>query len=63
MMQLQSQLQANRVEITNRERGVTELTAKVTDYQARLNQEPVREQQLSDLTRGYEHPRRITTNF
>ena len=24
------------------------------DYQARLNQEPVREQQLSDLTRGYE---------
>jgi len=54
MMQLQSQLQANRVEITNREHGVTELTAKVTDYQARLNQEPVREQQLSDLTRGYE---------
>jgi hypothetical protein len=30
------------------------LKAKVTDYQARLNQEPVREQQLSDLTRGYE---------
>jgi succinoglycan biosynthesis transport protein ExoP len=26
----------------------------VTDYQARLNQEPVREQQLSDLTRGYD---------
>jgi hypothetical protein len=26
----------------------------VIDYQARLNQEPVREQQLSDLTRGYE---------
>jgi succinoglycan biosynthesis transport protein ExoP len=30
------------------------LQAKVTDYQSRLNQEPVREQQLSDLTRGYE---------
>jgi succinoglycan biosynthesis transport protein ExoP len=30
------------------------LQAKVTDYQARLNQEPVREQQLSDLTRGYD---------
>ena len=30
------------------------LTAKVEDYQARLNQEPIREQQLSDLTRGYE---------
>jgi polysaccharide biosynthesis transport protein len=54
MMQLQGQLQANRVEIANREQGIKELSAKVTDYQARLNQEPVREQQLSDLTRGYD---------
>jgi succinoglycan biosynthesis transport protein ExoP len=54
MVQLQGQIQANRVEITNRERGVGELETKVVDYQARLNQEPVREQQLSDLTRGYE---------
>jgi succinoglycan biosynthesis transport protein ExoP len=54
MAQLQGQIQANRVEIANRERSVAELKQKVTDYQARLNQEPVREQQLSDLTRGYE---------
>ncbi len=54
MVQLQGQLQANRVEIANRERAIAELKTKVTDYQARLNQEPVREQQLSDLTRGYE---------
>jgi len=54
MMQLQSQLQANRVEVANRERGVADLKAKVVDYQSRLNQEPVREQQLSDLTRGYD---------
>jgi polysaccharide biosynthesis transport protein len=54
LVQVQSQLQANRVEIANRERGVADLKAKVVDYQARLNQEPVREQQLSDLTRGYE---------
>jgi polysaccharide chain length determinant protein (PEP-CTERM system associated) len=54
MVQLQGQLQANRVEIANRERGVEDLKAKVVDYQGRLNQEPVREQQLSDLTRGYE---------
>jgi polysaccharide chain length determinant protein (PEP-CTERM system associated) len=54
MVQLQGQVQANRVEISNRERSVAELQAKVTDYQARLNQEPVREQQLSDLTRGYD---------
>jgi polysaccharide biosynthesis transport protein len=54
MVQLQGQLEANRVEIANREQGIKELSAKVTDYQARLNQEPVREQELSDLTRGYD---------
>jgi succinoglycan biosynthesis transport protein ExoP len=54
MVQLQGQLQANRTEIANREQSVKDLSAKVSDYQARLNQEPVREQQLSDLTRGYD---------
>ncbi len=54
MVQLQGQLQGNRIEIANRERAVADLKTKVVDYQARLNQEPVREQQLSDLTRGYE---------
>jgi uncharacterized protein involved in exopolysaccharide biosynthesis len=54
MVQLQGQLQSNRVEIANRERAVADLKTKVVDYQARLNQEPVREQQLSDLTRGYD---------
>jgi uncharacterized protein involved in exopolysaccharide biosynthesis len=54
MAQLQGQLQANRVEIANREQGIKDLSAKVTDYQARLNQEPVREQELADLTRGYD---------
>ena len=54
MVQLQGQLQSNRVEIANRERSVSDLKAKVIDYQARLNQEPVREQELSDLTRGYD---------
>lgn len=53
-LQLQSQLQANETEIANRERGIAALKAKVSDYQARLNQEPVREQQLADLTRGYD---------
>jgi len=54
MVQLQGQQQSNRVEIANREHAVADLKAKVIEYQARLNQEPVREQQLSDLTRGYE---------
>jgi polysaccharide biosynthesis transport protein len=54
LVQLQGQQHSNRVEIANRERAVSDLKAKVIDYQARLNQEPIREQQLTDLTRGYE---------
>ncbi|MGA8866918.1 MAG: hypothetical protein WB510_08110, partial [Candidatus Sulfotelmatobacter sp.] len=54
LLQLQGQLHANRVEISNRERSIADLQAKVADYQSRLNQEPVREQQLADLTRGYD---------
>ena len=54
LAQIQSQLKSNQVEIANREHSIVELKAKMDDYQARLNQEPVREQQLSDLTRGYE---------
>ena len=52
--QIQSQLRSNQVEITNRERAIASLKTKVDEYQARLNQEPIREQQLADLTRGYE---------
>jgi polysaccharide biosynthesis transport protein len=51
---IQSQLSSNQLEIANREHSVTALKAKVDDYQGRLNQEPIREQQLADLTRGYE---------
>ena len=52
--QLESQLRSNQLEITNREHSIAALKAKIDDYQARLNQEPIREQQLADLTRGYE---------
>jgi len=51
---IQSQLRSNQLEITNREHSVAALRTKVDDYQGRLNQEPIREQQLADLTRGYE---------
>jgi succinoglycan biosynthesis transport protein ExoP len=54
MMQIQGQLRSSGVETATRERAVAELKSKVGEYQARLNQEPMREQQLSDLTRGYE---------
>jgi succinoglycan biosynthesis transport protein ExoP len=53
-IQLQSQLKANQIEMANRERDVAALTAKINEYQARLNDEPVREQQYLDLTRGYD---------
>ena len=53
-LQLQSQLQATEAEITNREQAVTALKARVNGYQGRLNDEPASEQQLADLTRGYD---------
>jgi succinoglycan biosynthesis transport protein ExoP len=54
MLQIQGQLQSNQVEIANREHSIEGLKAQLEMYQGRLNQEPVREQQLTDLTRGYE---------
>jgi polysaccharide biosynthesis transport protein len=54
LAQVQSQLRSNQVEIANREQSVAALTGKIGDYQGRLNQEPIREQQLADLTRGYD---------
>ena len=52
--QLQSQLTANEIEIKDRERSVESLKEELDRYRGRLNQEPVREQELADLTRGYE---------
>lgn len=52
--QTQSQLQANQLEIQNREGAVASLKARIGDYQGRLNAEPATEQQLDDLNRGYE---------
>lgn len=54
LLQVQSQLRSNQVEVTNREHSISGLKAQIDQYQSRLNQEPIREQQLADLTRGYE---------
>jgi polysaccharide chain length determinant protein (PEP-CTERM system associated) len=54
LQQTQSQLQANEVEITNRENAISSLKARINDYQGRLNAEPSTEQQLADLNRGYD---------
>ena len=58
LAQLQSQLQANQIEIKNREQTVAVLKAKVNEYQARLNQEPVREQQFPPAHAHGPRPRR-----
>jgi succinoglycan biosynthesis transport protein ExoP len=54
MVQLESQLRANQVEIKNREREIAELQARANQYQSRLSQEPVVEQRFADLSRGYD---------
>ena len=54
MLQLQSQLQANQLEIASRERAISGLEARINEYQGRLNSAPATEQQLADITRGYE---------
>jgi polysaccharide chain length determinant protein (PEP-CTERM system associated) len=54
VLQLQGQLHANQLEISNREQSITSLKTRINEYQARLNEEPAVEQQMADLTRGYE---------
>ena len=54
MLQLQGQLKQNQMELENRQKLVSQLEAQIQQYQTRLNETPVREQQLADLTRDYE---------
>jgi polysaccharide chain length determinant protein (PEP-CTERM system associated) len=54
MLQLRGQLQSNQAEIGNREQAIATLKARINSYQERLNAGPASEQQLADLTRGYE---------
>jgi uncharacterized protein involved in exopolysaccharide biosynthesis len=54
MRQLQGQLQANQLEIANREATINDLKNRIANYQGRLNAEPSAEQELAELTRDYE---------
>lgn len=54
LRQLQGQFQANQLEIRNREESVASLQNRIGQYQARLNAVPMTQQQLADLTRGYD---------
>jgi polysaccharide chain length determinant protein (PEP-CTERM system associated) len=52
--QLQSSLEANRVEIANLTNNENRLKASVAQYESRLNQTPVREQQQAGILRDTE---------
>jgi polysaccharide biosynthesis transport protein len=54
LLQLKSQLQADQIEISNRQAAIESLQSRINQYQARLGGEPAVSQQLADLTRGYE---------
>ncbi len=54
VLELESQLKANRLEITNRQTEIKEEQDKINQYQARLNMAPVMEQQFADITRDYD---------
>jgi succinoglycan biosynthesis transport protein ExoP len=54
IMQLQSQLKANQLEIQNEQQHARDLEAQTTVYQGRLNLTPETEQELTVVSRGYD---------
>lgn len=54
LLEMQSQLKANRLEIANREAEIKDGQAKINQYQTRLNMAPVMEQQFAEITRDYD---------
>jgi succinoglycan biosynthesis transport protein ExoP len=54
MMQIQSQLKANRLEIQNYQQHEKKIEIDLAAYQARLNSTPETEQELAEISRGYE---------
>ncbi len=60
MMQVQSQLKANQLEIQNDQQREKDLELQIAAYQARLNMTPETEQELAEISRGYEESK---TNY
>ncbi len=54
MMQVESQLKANQLEIANDDRREKDLDAEISAYQGRLNLTPETEQELINISRGYD---------
>jgi polysaccharide chain length determinant protein (PEP-CTERM system associated) len=57
ILQIEGQLKSNEQEIRDAQRGIADMEKQIGQYQGRLNQTPVREQQIADLTRDYEQSR------
>ena len=60
VMQIGSQLKANQLEIQNYTKRQKGLESQIAAYQARLNLTPGTEQELADISRGYEESK---TNY
>ena len=60
MMQIQSQLKANSLEIQNYQQRQKQIESDIAAYQSRLNLTPETEQELADISRGYEESK---TNY
>ena len=54
MMQIQSQLKVNQLEIENLHQQELKIRSEMSQYQTRLNGTPQTEQELADVSRGYE---------
>ncbi len=54
IMQVRSQLKSNELEIANDQKRATEIEAQIASYRGRLNLTPETEQELADVSRGYE---------
>ncbi len=54
ILQLEGQLKANQQEIEDSRRELQRVDEQIAGYQSRLNETPIREQQLADLTRDYD---------
>lgn len=61
--QLKSQLEANRLEIADDERRVSDLQGQISSYQGRLNLAPVRSQQLAEVMRNYDQAKQRFTDL
>lgn len=54
ILQVEGQLEANKLEIANRQKEIKSLEADIEDYQHRLNLTPVREQEFAAITRDHD---------